>query len=61
MVWTNDQLIALLEAIKTLAMLPYPFRDDSPRDPALVLAIGEIGGRAMRALKEAHQPPEPKH
>lgn len=55
----NEKMVALLSAIRDLAMLPYPFPDNDgvDRDPRLILALGEIAGRAMRALSE-HKPDE---
>lgn len=55
---TNAQLVALLLAIRGLALVPYPFADDGvDRDPRLVLALGEIAGRAMRALSDTGHDP----
>jgi hypothetical protein len=47
---TNDQMLILLKAIKDLAIMPYPFEDNTPRDERLIWALGEIGGLASKAV-----------
>lgn len=49
--WNDIQLKRLLEAIEKMALLPYPFpEDDIDRDPALILALGQIAGIANKTL-----------
>jgi len=49
----NDQIITLLTTIKTLAMLPYPFTENTNDvDDVLVFALGNIGGIAQKAIRD---------
>jgi hypothetical protein len=53
---TNGKLLRLLEAIKILAVLPYPFSSrERDLDSRLVLALGQIGGLAAKAIED-HRP-----
>lgn len=50
---TDHQIRHLLEAIKTIALAPYPWTPGSEsNDDRLVMALGEIAGLAMKALDE---------
>lgn len=44
----NEEEVALLELIRTLALMPEVLLED--KDPALVFALGEIAGVADRHL-----------
>lgn len=49
----NDrQLLTLLEAIKSMALLPHPFPDGVRVNTALVGALGSIAGIAIKALED---------
>lgn len=52
---TNDQLVKTLTIIRDLAMLPYPFTSDEPRDEKLVLILGQIAGTAAEAVDDANR------
>jgi hypothetical protein len=49
---TDAQIIKLLQAIKSLALLEYPYPADAPtqNDPSLLIGLGEIAGVASRAI-----------
>ena len=49
---TDKQLLTLLSSIRTLAQVPYPFKAEDNNSDFLVLALGDIAGRAMLALDE---------
>lgn len=50
---SDAELVKLLEAIKLLALVPYPFPDDTRVSrPELALALGQIAGIASKALAE---------
>lgn len=49
---SDEQIIRILKVIRGLALLPYPFPDDGANDPSLALALGEIAGRATRAISD---------
>lgn len=47
----DARLVALLEAIKAMALVPYPFKpSETGCDPRLVLALGQIAGLASKAI-----------
>jgi hypothetical protein len=48
----DRELVALLEAIKSMALVPYPFPEGARVDPVLLMALGEIAGIAMKAVTE---------
>lgn len=49
---TDAQLVKLLEAIKGMALLPYPWPEEArvTDNAVLVMALGEIAGVAQKAL-----------
>lgn len=49
---TDYQLMELLQAIRRLAFIPYPFTGYAEaHDPDLVLALGQIAGIADKAIE----------
>lgn len=46
----DDRQIALLKAIKQLALVFYPYQDSEPADPRLTIALGQIAGIATMAM-----------
>ncbi len=50
---TERDTVRLLEAIKGLALLGYPYHEDAPPiDSSLVLCLGQIAGLVSRTLAE---------
>jgi hypothetical protein len=49
---SDQDLILLLREVQQIALSPYPFHDGDVASPILCLALGEIAGRASRAIDD---------
>jgi hypothetical protein len=55
---TDQEIVRLLQCIRNLAMLSYPYPAHSSNDDALCFALGQIAGIASKALAAHERPPE---
>lgn len=51
---SDEELVKLLKAIQAMVLVPYPFKTVEANDARLhlVMALGEIHGRAAKALAD---------
>jgi hypothetical protein len=52
----DQEHLKLLRAIADLATIGYPYQEDDPAaDPMLILALGMIAGKALKAIADYHE------